>query len=319
MMKQLLNHNPSSTINMRTTDDLALLNSNSETHRQVDANLHAFDDLHMINRQTIRNEIRVEPLERITFEKRQNSIFKRQISDKVEFEDKREHKRFRGTTQYKTSDFLSPSIFEAKFDEFGKKTELGGNQYRSTSFSGVSGSRKKKAQELTRLYEYEPEDDQDPYFEIYDCRKMTFLESYLNKPLNNYTKLDMRQFDNYSADKQVHFKKEEVKESKSRLSKRKNLEVEKALRPVYIDEEEKKLYTEYFDNGAGLINKRAEFEKLKKKPDADVNQLASAFYSFIQPTYREKDYKKIEEPQRYDKTMLKSMKFNLVAASQHLA
>lgn len=76
-------------------------------------------------------------------------------------------------------------MLERGFDDVTKRSEIPG--FRSTSFSLKSGV-KKKAQEITRLYEFDAEEDPDPYYEIYDAQRMTFLESVLNKPMNNYVR-----------------------------------------------------------------------------------------------------------------------------------
>ena len=51
---------------------------------------------------------------------------------------------------------------------------------------------KKKASELTKLYEYDPEDDKDPYYELYNCQKMTFLEQVLSEPMNILKRVEIK-------------------------------------------------------------------------------------------------------------------------------
>lgn len=299
-LKQLRNTDIAN-INIGTIDDLALLNQNSETHRQVDANLHAFDDLQLLNKKPARNDLRSETLDRYSIKHHEN-MFKNNLTDKTENTDFVDRQRKKTVSQHKISEFLTPSYVEAKFDGVERRFE--GNSYgRSTSLSFKS-NKKKKTQQLNRLYEFDPEDDPDPYYEIYDCQRMTFLEAVLNKPMNSYVRVDLKQSDSFFKPKPAESKKEE-QEPKPKFHRKRITDSEKSLRPIYFDKEEDKTYLDYFLSGPNVIDKRAEYYKRKSQTDCDVHVLTTSFYSFVAPTYREKDFKKIDEREKISKEDLK--------------
>ena len=279
-----------------TIDDLALLNQNSETHREVDSKLHAFDDLQLLNRNNSKKDHRADQVDRFTGS-RHDSMYKNTLIDRMDFEENKEEKKRRVTGIYKTNEFLAPNRHENRFEDLGRARDNSG-QYRSTSFSLKSG-KKKKTQELTRLYEFEPEDDQDPYYEVYDCKRMTFLESVLNKPIYNFTRVETKHTDYFGQFKKSESKQDDPEEELKRSYKRQYNEVEKTLRPVYFDDEEAKLYKSYFAAIPTVIDKHAEYDKRIKQADCDVNALTANFYSFITPLYRDKDYRKVDERERH--------------------
>lgn len=279
-------------------DDLMLLTKNSETHREVDSRLHAYDDLQLINKNHQTKEIqRIDPDIRASRFGRQYSLYRQTTSDKIDFEEQkapRKHNRI--SAMVTNSDFLIPGRSDNKLDELSRRFDS--TQNRSVSCSLFSGI-KKKTPELSKLYEYEQEDDPDPFYAIYRCDKMTFLESELNDPLSDYIRVDMKRPDSQFQFKFKTSKKPKEKaepEVKKPVYKRRYNEVEKIVRPVYFDEnEDKKIYHSYIMSGPEVIDKRAEFTKRKKQKDCDINALTQMFYGFINPTYKDKDYKKVEE------------------------
>lgn len=73
------------------------------------------------------------------------------------------------------------------------------------------------------------------------------------------------------------------------------LKLNKILKPIYFDEEERKIYQQYLVSGPMVIEKRAEYDKEKKAGEVDDASLVSSYYSFINPIYKDKDFKKIDE------------------------
>ena len=164
---------------------------------------------------------------------------------------------------------------------------------------------------MNKLYDFDPSEDLDPYYEIYDCKKMTFMESYLNKPMHNYTKVEIKHPESHLIPRNVAFKQEDSSEIKTRAEKKKKDEIDRAMKPNYFDSEEQVVYRSYFLNGPMVIDTRAEFERLSRKPDVNSDSIYTSFYEFVQPTYSEKDYKTIEELPKYEKSMMKSMKISM--------
>ena len=47
-----------------------------------------------------------------------------------------------------------------------------------------------KTQDLAKLYEFDTVDDQDPFYEVYNCHTMTFIETICSKSMNHYIRVD---------------------------------------------------------------------------------------------------------------------------------
>lgn len=170
------------------------------------------------------------------------------------------------------------------------------SKYRSTSLSLKSYKiKQRKTQDLTKLYEFDKEEDTDPFFEVFGWNKMTFLESILNKPINNYTRVDLKWNEHFLV--RSNSTKENSKESKSARISKKNQETERVLRPIIFDKDENKIYSEYLTNGPMIIEKNAEYHKRVSTTTGDSTPLLHSYYSFITPTYREKDFLNIEDMQ----------------------
>jgi len=92
------------------------------------------------------------------------------FSDRYDFEELKDFKnRARLSTHFRTSEFLTPKFLDKKFDENNKKSEVQTNsKLRSTSLSIRSTRMKRKTEDLTKLYEFEGDDDIDPFGEIYN-------------------------------------------------------------------------------------------------------------------------------------------------------
>ena len=277
-----------------TIDDLALLNINNENRKEVDTFINAFDDLQLIRKKTSRENIRNDIIiDRLSL-KHHDSIYKAFSSDRIDEEEVKDSKIKKRTTQSRISEFLAPSALENRPDESKFN-------YRSTSLS-IKSMRKKKAQELTTLYEFDQDDDPDPFYELYDCQRMTFMESLLNKHMNSYIRVEVK----HSSNKIRPSEPVKEEEEKPKSFKIHSVDNEKTLRPLYFDQDEHKLYVSYFSSGGSMIDKRAEYSKRISQPECDVNSLTATFYDFIQPTYKESDYKIIEDNEKKSKDDMKS-------------
>jgi len=119
---------------------------------------------------------------------------------------------------------------------------------------------------------------------------MTFLESTLNKPINNYIRVDIKRSDPQLIDNNSNEKEEGFKDNAGKKqSKRRQLEAEKTLRPIYFDQDENKTYTDYIAKGPMIIDKNAEYHRKLSQPDSDVNALTSTYYGHLNPIYKEND------------------------------
>lgn len=109
-LKQLISHDKQAKKirNSESIDDLALLAHNSETHREVDAKLHAFDDLQLIQKHSTRIDIN-ENLD-VGFGMRTNSVFKHLTQDNsnLDFEEPMEKRK--GLTSHHTAQGIELTI-----------------------------------------------------------------------------------------------------------------------------------------------------------------------------------------------------------------
>lgn len=48
----------------------------------------------------------------------------------------------------------------------------------------------KKTQDLTNLYEFDPREDPDPFYEINSCHVFSFMETFAAKTMNQYIKVE---------------------------------------------------------------------------------------------------------------------------------
>ena len=294
-MRQLMLNEGGGHITSSTIDDLALLTFNNENRKEVDTVFNAFDDLQLIRKKTTKHELRNDlMIDRMSL-RPHDSLYKAFNSERIDEEEVKEPKFKKRTTHSRISEFLAPAALDSRPDDAKFN-------YRSTSLS-LKSIKKKKAQELTTLYEFDQDDDPDPFFEIYDWQRMTFMESLLNKHMNSYTRVELKH--NTNKIRQTD-DKENIEEDKPKTFKIHSIDHEKMLRPIYFDQEEHKLYVSYFTTGGSLIDKRAEYSKRVIQPECDVASLTSTFYDFIQPLYKESDYKIIDENEKLKKDDLKS-------------
>ena len=121
--KYVFNHDNGGTLSKFsvTTDDMALLNKESETHQEVDANMGAFDDSLIMKKKPHDKEMdKLTHLERSYITKRSDSMFKNVRSDKFDYEEIIKNKNKNESIKDKKSFFLTPSYFEGKNDEESK-------------------------------------------------------------------------------------------------------------------------------------------------------------------------------------------------------
>jgi len=70
-----------------TTDDLALLKKNSDTHQEVESSLVAFDDLQLVRKRPNHEPARFDKIERHSMAKRSDSMFKNVIGERFDYEE----------------------------------------------------------------------------------------------------------------------------------------------------------------------------------------------------------------------------------------
>ena len=107
-----------------TIDDMALLNQNSQTHRECDANLHAFDDLQLLRGNSNRNILN-EAIDRLSLKP---SLIKARDMTSVlsNYDDAKELENSPKTkvSTFKISDLQTKNGDKSKFQEFISESDF---------------------------------------------------------------------------------------------------------------------------------------------------------------------------------------------------
>ena len=230
---------------------------NNENRREVDSFINAFDDLQLIRKKTNRNDWINEVIDRLGLMP-QESIYRKMSLEKNDNEEVKEIKLIKRNTNTRIIDFLTASGFDNKAEDTRNLNRLPTSKI----------VKKNIAHELTNLYEFD-QDDPDPFFELYDCQRMTFIESLLNKQVSSFIRVELKQNPNRIRPS-LPFKIVENKEQKIKTYKNNSIEIEKALRPVYYDQEEIRTYDAYLSNGTNIIDKRINNKSNLSNENSDI-------------------------------------------------
>jgi hypothetical protein len=170
-------------ISHESNDDLALLHMKTDENNKIFHKVSSFDDLQLIKRPKnvdTDKKNKLKKLSSMVIENNSNLAMKKRAS--------LDHPK------------ISKNLLELKDNLLKPIPELSLIREKSESIDHLdhifekidrkASKNTEKAQDLTKLYEFDLAEDPDPYYEINNCHVMTHLETIASKTMNQYIRVD---------------------------------------------------------------------------------------------------------------------------------